>query len=121
FPQPLTHKTLNPSKTPHPILLPPIAPPKSTHPNNPPQQPLLKFPKSLNLFPNIPPTTLLKPPTSLSPLNQQPVQGTHLLILPQFTTPIYFPQPTHFNNHHPLHSLTYTTQQIQPILHLAFK
>ncbi|WP_313956353.1 isocitrate/isopropylmalate family dehydrogenase, partial [Staphylococcus epidermidis] len=55
YPTPLTNQTLQSSKNPHPILLPAIPPPKSTHPNNPPQHPFLKLTKSLNLFPSIPP------------------------------------------------------------------
>ena len=72
--------------------------------NNRPEQGLLKLRKSLNLFANIRPTTVVKGASSLSPLKEECVEGTDLVIVRELTSGIYFGEPRHFNNHEALDS-----------------
>ncbi len=101
FGEPLTEKTLNACKRADAILLGAIGGPKWTDPNNRPEQGLLKLRKSLNLFVNIRPTTVVKGASSLSPLKEERVEGTDLVIVRELTSGIYFGEPRHFNNHGP--------------------
>ncbi|MDR5604439.1 isocitrate/isopropylmalate family dehydrogenase, partial [Staphylococcus coagulans] len=121
FGEPLTEKTLNACKRADAILLGAIGGPKWTDPNNRPEQGLLKLRKSLNLFANIRPTTVVKGASSLSPLKEERVEGTDLVIVRELTSGIYFGEPRHFNNHEALDSLTYTREEIERIVHVAFK
>ena len=65
------------------ILLGAIGGPKWTDPNNRPEHGLLKLRKSLNLFANIRPTFVTK--NHLSPLKQDIVEGTDLVIVRELT------------------------------------
>ena len=51
---------------------------------------IIKLHKSLNLFANIRPTTVVKGASSLSPLKEERVEGTDLVIVRELTSGIYF-------------------------------
>ncbi|PNZ27479.1 3-isopropylmalate dehydrogenase [Staphylococcus petrasii] len=103
------------------ILLGAVGGPKWTDPNNRPEQGLLKLRKSLGLFANIRPTKVTEGATQFSPLKEERVEGTDLVIVRELTSGIYFGEPRHINEREALDSLTYTKQEVERIARVAFE
>ncbi len=80
---------------------------------------MLKLRKSLNLFANIRPTFVTKGASHLSPLKQDIVEGTDLVIVRELTSGIYFGEPSYVKNE-ALDSLKYSSQEIERIVRIAF-
>ncbi|SLC19802.1 isocitrate/isopropylmalate dehydrogenase [Mycobacteroides abscessus subsp. massiliense] len=117
---PLTNETLQSCKNADAILLGAIGGPKWTDPNNRPEHGLLKLRKSLNLFANIRPTFVTKGASHLSPLKQDIVEGTDLVIVRELTSGIYFGEPSYVKKTEALDSLKYSSQEIERIVRIAF-
>ncbi|WP_226386254.1 3-isopropylmalate dehydrogenase [Staphylococcus sp. Marseille-Q1834] len=118
---PLPHDTLVACEKADAILLGAVGGPKWTDPNNRPEQGLLKLRKSLGLFANIRPTKVTEGTTPFSPLKEERVKGTDLVIVRELTSGIYFGEPRHINEHEALDSLTYTKQEVERIARVAFE
>ena len=108
---PLTNEALQSCKNADAILLGAIGGPKWTDPNNRPEHGLLKLRKSLNLFANIRPTFVTKGASHLSPLKQDIVEGTDLVILVNQAM---------LKKNEALDSLKYSSQEIERIVRIAF-
>ncbi|HCG74427.1 MULTISPECIES: 3-isopropylmalate dehydrogenase [Staphylococcus] len=117
---PLSDKTLEACKNADAILLGAIGGPKWTNPNNRPEHGLLKLRKSLNLYANIRPTIVTEGTSHLSPLKEERVKGTDLVIVRELTSGIYFGEPSHYDATSALDSLTYTREEIERIVRVAF-
>ncbi|MBF2233809.1 3-isopropylmalate dehydrogenase [Staphylococcus epidermidis] len=117
---PLTNEALQSCKNADAILLGAIGGPKWTDPNNRPEHGLLKLRKSLNLFANIRPTFVTKGASHLSPLKQDIVEGTDLVIVRELTSGIYFGEPSYVKKNEALDSLKYSSQEIKRIVRIAF-
>lgn len=117
---PLTDETLEACKSSDAILLGAIGGPKWSNPKNRPEHGLLKLRKALNLYANIRPTIVSEGTSHLSPLKQERVEGTDLVIVRELTSGIYFGEPSHYDNHSALDSLTYTREEIERIVRVAF-
>ncbi|MCM3104775.1 MULTISPECIES: 3-isopropylmalate dehydrogenase [Staphylococcus] len=118
---PLTDETLKACQNADAILLGAIGGPKWTNPNVRPEQGLLKLRKSLNLYANIRPTIVKDGTSHLSPLKQDRVEGTDLVIVRELTGGLYFGEPRELTDHHALDSLTYTRTEIEQIVRVAFE
>lgn len=118
---PLPEETLNACKQSDAILLGAVGGPKWTDPNNRPEQGLLALRKHLGLFANIRPTKVTEGTSHFSPLKEERVAGTDLIIVRELTSGIYFGEPRNINENAALDSLTYTKDEIKRIAEVAFK
>lgn len=117
---PLTDETLEACKNSDAILLGAIGGPQWSDPKNRPEHGLLKLRKSLNLYANIRPTIVTEGSSHLSPLKEERVEGTDLVIVRELTSGIYFGKPSQYDNDSALDSLTYTREEIERIVRIAF-
>lgn len=90
-------------------------------PNNRPEQGLLALRKKLGLFANIRPTKVTEGTSQFSPLKEERVKHTDLVIVRELTSGIYFGEPRHMNHSEALDSLTYTKAEIERIAKVAFE
>lgn len=118
---PLPDDTLEACKNADAILLGAVGGPQWTNPNNRPEQGLLALRKSLGLFANIRPTKVTDGTSHFSPIKEERVKGTDLIIVRELTSGLYFGQPRHLDDHSALDSLTYTKDEIQRIAKVAFE
>ncbi|MEQ5991033.1 3-isopropylmalate dehydrogenase [Staphylococcus saccharolyticus] len=118
---PLTNDTLESCKSTDAILLGAIGGHKWTDPLNRPEHGLLKLRKALNLLANIRPTIVTEGTSHLSPLKQNNVEGTDLVIVRELTSGIYFGEPSHYTKENALDSLMYSRKEIERIVRVAFQ
>jgi 3-isopropylmalate dehydrogenase len=122
---PLPDETLALCKTSDAILFGAIGHPK--YDNNPdakvrPEQGLLKLRKELGLFANIRPVQAFDALISKSPLKQDIIQGTDLVIYRELTGGIYFGEKKLSNDGTVASDLCeYSKPEIERVAHLAFK
>ena len=117
---PLTAETLEACQNADAILLGAIGGPKWNDPNNRPEQGLLTLRKSLGLYANIRPTKVTSGMSQFSPLKADRVEGTDLVIVRELTSGIYFGEPRHLSDTSAVDSLTYTSDEIERIVRVAF-
>lgn len=88
-----------------------------------PEQGLLRMRKSLGLFANLRPISLFDTLASRSPLKESVVKGTDFVCVRELTGGIYFgrPQGRDSNGERAFDTCTYTRQEIERVLHVAFK
>lgn len=122
---PLPDDTLALCKASHAILFGAIGHPK--YDNNPdakvrPEQGLLKLRKELGLFANIRPVQAFDALISKSPLKQEIIQGTDLVIYRELTGGIYFGEKKLSDDGTVASDLCeYSKFEIERVAHLAFK
>ncbi|HJA97470.1 MAG TPA: 3-isopropylmalate dehydrogenase [Candidatus Alistipes faecavium] len=96
--------------------------------NNPtakvrPEQGLLRMRKSLGLFANLRPVALFDALADRSPLKAEVVRGTDFICVRELTGGLYFgrPQGRDQNGTHAFDTCSYTTMEIERVLHVAFR
>lgn len=119
--EPLPPDTLESCKNSDAILLGAVGGPKWTDPKNRPEHGLLGIRKALNLFANIRPTIVTPSTAHLSPLKENIVRDTDLIIVRELTGGLYFGEPKYFNDNQAVDTLTYSQEEISRIAHVAFK
>ncbi|WP_323704279.1 3-isopropylmalate dehydrogenase [Mammaliicoccus sp. Dog046] len=119
--EPLPPDTLESCKNSDAILLGAVGGPKWTDPKNRPEHGLLGIRKALNLFANIRPTIVTPSTAHLSPLKENIVKDTDLIIVRELTGGLYFGEPKYFNDEQAVDTLTYSQEEISRIAHVAFK
>ncbi|MEB7725100.1 3-isopropylmalate dehydrogenase [Mammaliicoccus fleurettii] len=119
--EPLPPETLEACQNSDAILLGAVGGPKWTNPKNRPEHGLLGIRKSLKLFANIRPTIVTEATAHLSPLKESLVKDTDFIIVRELTGGLYFGEPKYFNENQAVDTLTYTTEEITRIAHIAFK
>ena len=122
---PLPDETIEASLNSDAILFGAIGHPK--YDNDPtakvrPEQGLLKFRKSLQLFANIRPVTTYPSLHHLSPLKIKNIEDVDFIIYRELTGGIYFgKKETNTEGTSAFDECTYTREEIERIAHLAFK
>lgn len=88
-----------------------------------PEQGLLRMRKSLGLFANVRPITLLPALAGRSPLKSEVVAGTDFICLRELTSGIYFGRPQGRNEQRDVafDTCTYTRDEIERIVRLGFR
>lgn len=119
--EPLPPETLEACQNSDAILLGAVGGPKWTNPKNRPEHGLLGIRKSLKLYANIRPTIVTEATAHLSPLKESLVKDTDFIIVRELTGGLYFGEPKYFNENQAVDTLTYTTEEITRIAHIAFK
>ena len=96
--------------------------------NNPkakvrPEQGLLRMRKALGLFANLRPVTVYEPLVDRSPLKADVVRGTDFICVRELTSGIYFgrPQGRDEGGDRAVDTCTYSRQEIERVLHVAFR
>lgn len=95
------------------------------HPEVRPERALLGIRKELNLFANLRPATVYPELTSLSPLKEDFVSGTDIMIIRELTGDVYFGTPkgieTKNGEKFGYNNMCYFESEIRRIAHVAFK
>lgn len=90
-----------------------------------PERALLGIRKELNLFANLRPATVYPELTSLSPLKEEFVSGTDIMIIRELTGDVYFGTPKGIDNKNGekfgYNNMCYFESEIRRIAHVAFK
>lgn len=90
-----------------------------------PERALLGIRKELNLFANLRPATVYPELTSLSPLKEEFVSGTDIMIVRELTGDVYFGTPkgieTKNGEKFGFNNMCYFESEIRRIAHVAFK
>ena len=90
-----------------------------------PERALLGIRKELNLFANLRPATVYPELTSLSPLKEEFVSGTDIMIVRELTGDVYFGAPkgieTRNGEKFGFNNMCYYESEIRRIAHIAFK
>ena len=88
-----------------------------------PEQGLLRMRKELGLFANLRPVTLFDALAERSPLKTEIVRGTDFICVRELTGGIYFgrPQGRDHNGTRAFDTCTYTVEEIERVLHVAFR
>ena len=90
-----------------------------------PERALLGIRKELNLFANLRPATVYPELTSLSPLKEEFVSGTDIMIVRELTGDVYFGTPkgieTKNGEKFGFNNMCYYESEIRRIAHIAFK
>ncbi len=90
-----------------------------------PERALLGIRKELNLFANLRPATVYPELTSLSPLKEEFVSGTDIMIIRELTGDVYFGTPkgieTKKGEKFGYNNMCYFESEIRRIAHVAFK
>lgn len=127
YKKPLPEETLNIAKESDAVLLGAVGDWKydTLEPEFRPERALLGIRKELNLFANLRPATVYPELTSLSPLKEEYVSGTDIMIVRELTGDVYFGSPKGieikngekfgFNN------MCYFESEIKRIAHVAFQ
>lgn len=124
---PLPESTLNTAKQSDAVLLGAVGDWKydSLPPEVRPERALLGIRKELNLFANLRPATVYPELTSLSPLKEEYVSGTDIMIVRELTGDVYFGTPKGIeiknNEKFGFNNMCYFESEIKRIAHTAFK
>ena len=90
-----------------------------------PERALLGIRKELNLFANLRPATVYPELTSLSPLKEEYVSGTDIMIVRELTGDVYFGTPKGIEERNGekfgYNNMCYFESEIRRIAHVAFK
>ena len=90
-----------------------------------PERALLGIRKELNLFANLRPATVYPELTSLSPLKEDVVSGTDIMIIRELTGDVYFGTPKGIEvkngEKYGFNNMCYYESEIKRIAHIAFK
>lgn len=90
-----------------------------------PEKALLGIRKELNLFANLRPATVYPELTQLSPLKEEYVSGTDIMIVRELTGDVYFGEPRGIeirnSQKYAYNNMCYYQSEIERIAHVAFK
>lgn len=122
---PLTEETIEACKSADAILLGAVGGPKwdDVPVNLRPEQGLLKIRKALNLFSNIRPIKGFDPLLHASPLKEEIIKGSDILIVRELTGGLYFGEPRERreNGTVAVDTLVYSREEIERIVEQGFK
>ena len=124
---PLPDETLNIAKKSDAVLLGAVGDWKydTLPPAVRPERALLGIRKELNLFANLRPATVYPELTTLSPLKENVVSGTDIMIVRELTGDVYFGTPkgieTKNGEKYGYNNMCYYESEINRIAHVAFK
>ncbi len=124
---PLPDVTLNIAKSADAVLLGAVGDWKydKLPPEVRPERALLGIRKELNLFANLRPATVYPELTSLSPLKEEVVSGTDIMIIRELTGDVYFGTPKGIEirngEKYGFNNMCYYESEIRRIAHVAFK
>ncbi len=122
---PLTDETIEACKSADAILLGAVGGPKwdNVPVNVRPEQGLLKIRKELNLFSNIRPIKGFDPLLHASPLKEEIIKGSDILIVRELTGGLYFGEPRERreNGTVAVDTLVYSREEIERIVDQGFK
>lgn len=124
---PLPDSTLNIAKQSDAVLLGAVGDWKydTLPPEVRPEKALLGIRKELNLFANLRPAAVYPELTSLSPLKEEFVSGTDIMIVRELTGDVYFGTPKGIeiknNERFGYNNMCYYESEIKRIAHVAFK
>lgn len=119
---PLPDETIEACEAADAILLGAVGGPKWADSGIRPEQGLLKIRKHFNLFANLRPVTIFDSLEASSPLKQEIVHGSDLMIVRELTGGLYFGEPSERRDggQSVIDSLTYTHDEIERIVRTAF-
>lgn len=119
---PLPDETIEACEAADAILLGAVGGPKWADSSIRPEQGLLKIRKHFNLFANLRPVTIFDSLEASSPLKQEIVHGSDLMIVRELTGGLYFGEPSERRDggQSVIDSLTYTHDDIERIVRTAF-
>lgn len=119
---PLPDETIEACEAADAILLGAVGGPKWADSSIRPEQGLLKIRKHFNLFANLRPVTIFDSLEASSPLKQEIVHGSDLMIVRELTGGLYFGEPSERRDggQSVIDSLTYTHDEIERIVRTAF-
>ncbi|CAM4335028.1 3-isopropylmalate dehydrogenase [Jeotgalicoccus halotolerans] len=119
---PLPDETIEACEAADAILLGAVGGPKWADSVIRPEQGLLKIRKHFNLFANLRPVTIFDSLEASSPLKQEIVHGSDLMIVRELTGGLYFGEPSERRDggQSVIDSLTYTHDEIERIVRTAF-
>lgn len=120
---PLPAETIAACEASDAMLLGAVGGPKWADSNIRPEQGLLKIRKHFNLFANLRPVTIFDSLEAASPLKQNIVHGSDLMIVRELTGGLYFGTPSERrdNGMSVVDTLTYTRAEIERIVRQAFE
>ena len=127
FKTPLPDSTLDLAKKSDAVLLGAVGDWKydTLPPEVRPEKALLGIRKELNLFANLRPATVYPELTSISPLKEEYVSGTDIMIVRELTGDVYFGTPKGIEIKHGqkfgYNNMCYFESEIRRIAHVAFK
>jgi len=127
YKKPLPDETLNLAKKSDAVLLGAVGDWKydTLPPEVRPERALLGIRKELNLFANLRPATVYPELTSLSPLKEDVVSGTNIMIVRELTGDVYFGTPKGIEERNGekfgYNNMCYFESEIKRIAHVAFK
>ena len=127
YKKPLPDETLNLAKKSDAVLLGAVGDWKydTLPPEVRPERALLGIRKELNLFANLRPATVYPELTSLSPLKEDVVSGTDIMIVRELTGDVYFGTPKGIEEKNGekfgYNNICYFESEIRRIAHVAFK
>ncbi|HLR15470.1 MAG TPA: 3-isopropylmalate dehydrogenase [Bacillota bacterium] len=123
--QPLPDETIAACKEADAILLGAVGGAKweTLPPSNRPEQGLLGLRKALGLFANVRPVKGFPPLLHASPLKEEVIDGSDILIIRELTSGLYFGEPRERreNGHAAVDTLYYNREEIERIVDYAFK
>ena len=119
---PLPDETIEACEAADAILLGAVGGPKWADSSIRPEQGLLKIREHFNLFANLRPVTIFDSLEASSPLKQEIVHGSDLMIVRELTGGLYFGEPSERRDggQSVIDSLTYTHDEIERIVRTAF-
>ncbi|GHU61914.1 3-isopropylmalate dehydrogenase [Clostridia bacterium] len=117
---PLPPKTLKACQNSDAILLAAIGGSKWDNAPKRPEEALLELRKTLGLYANIRPVKVFSQIAHLSPLKEEIVRGTDLVVVRELTGGLYFGTPKHWDNKSGVDTLCYSREEIYRIIHKAF-
>lgn len=103
------------------ILMGAIGGPKWDDAKERPEQGLLALRKYLGVYANVRPLVVTDKLAYLSPLREEVVKGTDLVIVRELTGGAYFGEPRRLEEDFALDSITYTSEEIRRIVRYAFE
>src|SRR5579862_4299668 len=120
---PLPDDTLNKALAADATLLGAVGAPEfdNAPPDKRPEKGLLGIRKALGLYANLRPVKMWPPLVDSSPLKNEIVSGTDMLIVRELTGGLYYGQPRGVFNDHAINTMQYTRAEIERIARKAFQ
>lgn len=103
------------------VLLGAVGGPKWDNEKVRPEQGLLQLRKHLEVFANVRPLSVNKSLSTHSPIKEEIISGTDLVIVRELTGGAYFGEPRRLLEESALDSVTYTKNEIEKIVRYAFE
>ncbi len=127
FGEPITEETLKLCKSSNAVLLGAVGGPKwdDLPTDRRPEKGLLRIRKELNLFANLRPVKVFEGLISSSPLKEEVVRGTDLVVVRELSSGIYYGEPrgifTKNGIKYGINTMYYSEEEIRRVVRVAFK